>query len=78
MPWMTRVTMIPARGNVLENLLSTAAAATHREKPAQMSSPYLLSRDMYWPEAIEASDCGRTTGRIIRADCITVICRTIW
>lgn len=73
-PWIIRATIIPDIGNVLENLLSTAAAVTQRENPAHISSPYLFIRDMYCPEAMDARHCGSTIGRIIRADCITVIC----
>lgn len=69
--------MIPAKGKSLENLLSTAVAITHKENPAQITSPYLFVLDMYCPLAIDAIDCGRTMGRISKADWITDICLAV-
>lgn len=69
---------IPANGNVLEKVHSTAAATVQAVNPAQITSPYLLMRDMYCPEMTEAIVCDKTTGRIRSADWVTDICRTIW
>ena len=42
--------------------------SVQRAKPAQMTSPYRLRRDIYCPEAMDAIDCIETMGNIRMAD----------
>lgn len=49
-----------------------------RVKPAQMTSPYRLRREMYCPERMDAMDCIASMGMVMAADSRGGHCRTFW